>query len=136
MDLEVFTEAWVERCAEAIRHSPTYRESAASWEVDLVFVMKRNPPEAHRAVYFDLWRGECRGARLATEADRASARYVIEGSEETWEQALNGRLAPLLAVMTGRLRTHPGQPGRPGALRPRGARTWWRRSSGVGSRES
>ena len=33
MDLEVFSEAWVERCAEAIRNSPTYRESAASWEV-------------------------------------------------------------------------------------------------------
>ncbi len=108
MDLEVFTEAWVERCAEAIRNSASYRESASSWEADLVFVMKRTPPAPYRAVYFDLWHGECRGARLATEADCASARYVIEGSEDTWEQALNGRLAPLLAVMTGRLRLTQG----------------------------
>jgi len=108
MELEAFSEAWVERCAEAIRSSASYRESASSWEADLVFVMKRRPPESHRAVYFDLWHGECRGARLATEADCASARYVFEGSEETWEQALTGRLAPLLAVMTGRLRLTQG----------------------------
>lgn len=135
MDLEVFTEAWVERCAEAIRNSPTYRESAASWEVDLVFVMKRKPPAEHRAVYFDLWRGECRGARLATEADCASARYVIEGSEETWEQALNGRLAPLLAVMTGRLRLTQGNLAElaPFAL---AARDLVAAVSGIGSRES
>ena len=108
MELEVFTEAWVARCADAIRNSASYRQSASTWEVDLVFVMKRKPPATHRAVYFDLWHGECRGARLATEADCASARYVIEGSEDTWDQALNGRLAPLLAVMTGRLRLTQG----------------------------
>jgi putative sterol carrier protein len=108
MTLEVFSEGWAARCAEAIRCSASYRETAATWEGDLVFVMSVATGGADRAVYFDLWHGECRGARVATETDRAAARYVIEGSEETWVQALNGRLPLLLAVMTGRFRLTRG----------------------------
>lgn len=108
MTLEVFSERWAAHCAESIRCSASYRETAAAWEGDLVFVMTRGPEGTDRAVYFDLWHGDCRGARVATESDRAAARYVIEGTEESWVQALNGRLPLLLAVMTGRFRLTRG----------------------------
>jgi len=111
MPLEAFTEEWAERCAVAIRNSASYRETASGWEGDLIFVMKRTPPSEDRAVYFSLWHGECREARLASEADHAAARYVIEGSESSWAQALGGRLPPLLALMTGRMRLTRGKLG-------------------------
>jgi putative sterol carrier protein len=111
MTLEAFTVVWAEHCAEAIRSSVSYRETAAEWEGDLIFVMRRKPPAEDRAVYFDLWHGDCREARLATESDLATARFVIEGSEQSWAQALGGRLAPLLALMTGRMKLTRGNLG-------------------------
>jgi putative sterol carrier protein len=111
MTLEAFTEEWARHCAEAIRNSASYRETASAWEGDLIFVMTRRPPAEDRAVYFNLWHGDCREARLALEADHAAARYVIEGSEASWSQALGGRLPPLLALMTGRMRLTRGNLG-------------------------
>lgn len=107
--LEVFSASWAARCAEAIGASSAYRTAAAAWEGDLVFRMHRAAPADTRAVYFDLWHGECRAARLASADDQAAARYLIEGDESAWQQVLQGRLVPLLALMTGRLKLSRGR---------------------------
>ena len=107
--LEVFSAPWAAQCAEAIRASAAYRLAAAAWEGDLVFRMNRDAPAEPRAVYFDLWHGECRDVRLASVEDQASARFLIEGAEDVWRQVLEGQLAPLLALMTGRLKLSRGR---------------------------
>jgi|SRR5882672_368808 len=107
--LEVFSAPWAARCAEAIRSSPLYQAAARTWEGDLVFRINRTAPEQPRAIYLDLWHGECRAVRPASEEDQRSARYLIEGDQAAWQQVFEGKLVPLLALMTGRLKLARGR---------------------------
>jgi putative sterol carrier protein len=107
--LEVFSAHWAVHCAEAIRASPAYQAAARSWEGDLVFRITRVAPEEPRAVYLDLWHGECRVVRPASTEDQNSARYLIEGDQEAWQLVFEGKLVPLLALMTGRLKLARGR---------------------------
>ena len=100
---EVFTQEWAEDWCAALNRSTAYREAASSWEGVVALVMTADPeagvPEP---------RGSCRGARMAQEVDLAAARYVIEASPAGWEGLLSGTTAPLMALMTGRLRLARG----------------------------
>ena len=108
---EVFTQAWAEAWCGALNASTAYREAAAAWEGAVALVMtpdaEAGVPE-QRAVYLDVAHGTCGGARLADEADLSAARYVIEATPAGWEELLSGTLAPLMALMSGRLRLARG----------------------------
>lgn len=56
----------------------------------------------------DLWHGECRAARVATETDLESATFVLAGSAANWRDLLTGRIAPLMAMMGGKIRLTRG----------------------------
>jgi putative sterol carrier protein len=107
--LEVFSAPWAARCAEAIDASSAYQAAARSWEGDLVFRINRAAPAEARAIYLDLWHGECRAVRPASAEDQRTARYLIEGDQDAWQQVFEGRLVPLLALMTGRLKLARGR---------------------------
>ena len=61
-----------------------------------------------RGVLLDLWHGECRSARVADGDSEAAARYVIAGTADAWRQVLTGKLPPLAAILTGRIRLTKG----------------------------
>lgn len=111
MPTEVFTEAWARACCEALNASERYRRAAAEWEWPIVLAMTADPahgvPEA-RAFHLDLFRGECRGTRPATEEDRERAAYVMEAGPGAWREILSGRLEPVTALMQGKLRLARG----------------------------
>ena len=108
---EVFTDHWAKACAQELNTRPSYREAALTWEGAIVLVMA---PEGGggettgRSVLLDLWHGECRHARVATGEDLDAARYVLQGTPAIWREVLAGRLAPILAIMTGKLRLAKG----------------------------
>ena len=110
MSHPVFSAPWAAACATAINGASAYRAAAATWEGAILLEMLPEDPEGDvsRQVFFDLWHGECRGARVASPTDAGAARYVLSGSTSAWEQVLNGRVAPLLAVMTGKLKLTRG----------------------------
>jgi putative sterol carrier protein len=108
MALEVFTTPWTETWAERLNSSSTFRSAAASWEGGLVLEMRGEGER--RAVFADLWHGECRAARLAGADDHAQARFVISAEASTWKRLLEDRLDILFAVMTGKLRLERGSP--------------------------
>ena len=111
MTPEVFTREWAEAWCAALNASASYREEAASWEGAVALIMTEDAEAgvpARRAVYLDVAGGSCGGARVADEADLAAARYVIEASPAAWEAMLSGALAPLMALMKGRLRLTRG----------------------------
>ncbi len=108
MAIEIFSDEWARACSHAINRRPSYREAAANWEGDVVLRMYGDDPESARAVYLDLWHGECREARAAGDADLEAARHVLEASPGAWQQLLQGQLAPLLALVTGRLKVTRG----------------------------
>jgi putative sterol carrier protein len=108
---EVFTTAWADAWRDALNASEGYRSAAAAWEGAVALVMHpdgTNGVAGQRAVYLDLWHGECRAARVATEGDLAAAAYVIEAAAGTWRDLLGARSSPIMALMTGRLRLTRG----------------------------
>ena len=104
MTTEIFSAEWAETWRRALNAHAGYRASAATWEGALVLEM-RNPAGdgPARAVYLDLWHGECRGARVATADDIGDARFVLSGSTDIWRRVLRREVAPLMGLMTGRL---------------------------------
>lgn len=105
-NLEAFTEQWAQSWCQALNEDPSFRSAAATWEGDVVVVMTRSnaagAPE--RAVWIDIAQGECRAARVASEADMAGAGYVLAAAGPVWKEILSGRQNPLTALMTGKLR--------------------------------
>ena len=78
--------------------------AAATWEGSLALSMLDPTGGADsRAVFVDLWHGTCRAARVAVADDLGGADFVLSGSTETWKRVLRGEVAPLMAIMTGRL---------------------------------
>jgi len=110
MASEVLTEAWAAAWRDALNASDAYRRAAASWEGAVVAAVRAEPERgiARRAVFLDLWHGECRGARLAADADVDAARYVLTASASTWRELVGGTLDPVAAVMGGRLELTKG----------------------------
>jgi putative sterol carrier protein len=109
--MEVFTEAWCAACCQRMNESPAYRAAAAEWEGAAVLVMTADPAygiAAERAAWLDMHHGACRGTRMATEPDRASATYVFQADPATWKRLLAGEVDPVSSVMSGPLRLTRG----------------------------
>jgi putative sterol carrier protein len=102
-----FSPAWAEAWCAALNQSETYRTVAAMWEGDVTLVVRENGGSEH-AVYLDLHHGECRAARVATDADRASTAFALEAEPLVWRELLEGRGSPVMALMTGRLKLTKG----------------------------
>lgn len=108
MPLEVFTPEWLAAWAACLNASTEYKQAAASWEWPLILEMEEEPAHTTRQIYLDLWRGECRVARVAHHEDFARVPYVIRAKKEHWEQTLRGELDPLLAIARGKLKLQKG----------------------------
>lgn len=106
--LMAFTTAWAAAWAHHLNASAAYRLAAATWEGGVILEVADGANEPETAVYLDLWHGTCRAGRVATAADRASARYILRGSRGVWQHVLSGRSQPIMAVMTGKLRLMRG----------------------------
>ena len=105
----VFSVEWATACGAALNENPAYREAARNWEgAVLLQLASADGAEGAQMVYFDLWHGECRAARAATPEDEALARYVMSGTAGAWQQVLTGKVAPLMALLTGRIKLTRG----------------------------
>ncbi|MEO8200922.1 MAG: Fis family transcriptional regulator [Gemmatimonadota bacterium] len=107
---EVFSRSWAEEWCLTLNSSESYRGAATAWEGSVALVMTRDASarSPQRAIFLDLWHGECRGARVATDQDLDEATYVLSGLASSWRDVLTGRLAPLMAVMGGKIRLTRG----------------------------
>lgn len=108
---ELFSNRWVEAWGTALNQSEAYREAGKSWEGALVLEAQADPTRGlseTAAVYLDLFRGRCRAARTATADDAALASYVITGPMAVWVAVLDGKVAPTMAILRGKLRLKRG----------------------------
>lgn len=106
MSLELFSDGWARAWCAALNASEGYRAAARNWEGVVALVM--NGGETARAAVIDSAAGICRTARAADAADLASAAYVFEGGPQVWREVFTGQLAPVMALMTGRLKLSRG----------------------------
>jgi putative sterol carrier protein len=108
--MEVFTQPWCTACCERLNASEAYRKAAAEWEGSVVLLMTADPArgiDADRAVFIDLHHGACRGSRMATRADLASAAYVFQAGPAGWKRLLSGA-DPVVTAMSGDLKLARG----------------------------
>jgi len=110
MATEVFSDAWAAEWCRVLNSRPAYQAAAANWEGGVALVMARDgsATSEERAVYLDLWHGQCREARMATPEDLDATRYVLSGTASGWRGVLSGTMAPLTAIMTGKIRLTKG----------------------------
>ncbi len=111
MPTEVFTAEWSRACCQALNERPNYASVAADWRDAVVLVMGADPAlgiHDERAVFLDLYEGACRGTRVATAEDRASAPFVLRADAASWRRILSGDTDPVSAVMRGELRLERG----------------------------
>lgn len=104
---EVFTEPWVGAWAAEIRGSDAYRQAAATWEGSVALAMSI-PSDAERGVFLNLWHGECRDARVASDADLEQADFVLAADLDVWRRVLARDLDPIMGLMTGKLKLRRG----------------------------
>lgn len=109
--MKVFSEEWVKKWGEKINESEQYSQAAQTWEWPLILTFEKDPSigvNEDWSVYLDLWRGECREARLATEEDIENAPYVISADSYTWKQIFDRKLEPISTIMRGRMKLIKG----------------------------
>ncbi len=110
MSHEVFTQDWAVAWGEAIRANDGYRAAAQRWRwpmvVTMTFAADLELPE--RSVFLDLFEGDCREARAATETDWTAVTYALSGDFQTWKQVLEQDLDLILALMMGKLKLDKG----------------------------
>lgn len=111
MKLEWFTEEWAQAWRKEIADSQDFRRAAHNWEQPIVLMLQQDAamgiPET-RAVYLDLFQGECRCARLAKGDDLDAATVVISADAAIWKQVLDGDLEPFFALIRGKLKLMKG----------------------------
>ncbi len=106
MAYEVFTDEWAEAWKNELNQSASYAKAAQTWEWPMVLVMDADPDEMipeQRAVYVDLYHGQCRSARVAAPDDLDTAPYVITADPYTWREVMEGNLEAIAGIMRGRL---------------------------------
>lgn len=106
MSLELFSDGWARAWCEALNASQAYRAAAQNWDGVVALVMTGAEPV--RAAVLDSAGGVCRMARAADAADLAGAGYVFEGGPDVWREVFTGRVAPAMALMTGKLKLSRG----------------------------
>lgn len=100
------SDEWVASFKQHINEG-AYKESGASWDAgSLCCVIKANPAiglTEDKYILLDLFRGECRDARLVDATEAASANFTITAAYDRWKQLFRGELDPVKAMMFGQI---------------------------------
>jgi putative sterol carrier protein len=106
--MAVFPSAeWLARYRDVINGSEDYRAAAATWEGDVAFVLEAEPDRGvpdDLVAWLDLWHGDCRDARMITDAEGEQAAYAITAPYSLWREVLAGELDPVKGMMQGKLK--------------------------------
>lgn len=108
MSYEVFSNDWAAAWAQELENSEVYRAAAATWEGSLALAMTSETQNDYRAVFVDLWHGDCRAARQASSTDLEQADFLIRADLATWKRVMDGDLDPMFGLMSGKLKLARG----------------------------
>ncbi|MGB7337901.1 MAG: SCP2 sterol-binding domain-containing protein [Phototrophicaceae bacterium] len=105
--MQAFSQEWATAYHQAINADQAYATSGAKWSLGkLALVLDE------QAVLLDLDQGQCHSVNSmhASEA-RTDAAYIIEGNAAVWQDVLSGKVAPLMGIMSGKLKLTKGSIG-------------------------
>jgi putative sterol carrier protein len=104
------SEEWLQVLVGVLNSDERYAEVAENWEGDMTVVIEPEDGDERQdlpvAVYLDLWHGKCRSARFIDLENEVipDAAYTLSARIDNIEKLFNGRLDPIQAMMTRRLR--------------------------------
>lgn len=111
MGAEIFTDEWAKAWHDRINENEDYKKAATKWEGAIGMLMTADSsmgiPEERRVVA-DLWHGDCRGAKAASQEDIAEAPYLIKADPAAWKSVLAGKTDPIVGLMGGKLKLAKG----------------------------
>jgi putative sterol carrier protein len=97
---------WLNALCDKLNSDGRYNEVAKNWEGDLVFDIQPSGNLDHALrMYLDLWHGRCRQVEFAPLAGRhPTPRFVLRAPYDNFTSILLGKLDPMTAMMTSRLK--------------------------------
>ena len=111
MGAEIFTDDWAKLWNDSINANGNYKKAAEKWEGAIAMVMTPDTqmgiPE-ERMVIADLWHGDCRSAKAASETDLEDTPYLIKAEPAAWKSVLAGKRDPIVGLMGGKLKLAKG----------------------------
>ena len=111
MAYEIFTDEWAQAWKDDLNRSDKYKKAGRTWEWPLVLFMEADEEygiDRDRAIYVDLYHGECREARVATPEDLDTVPYIVKADPETWRDLRDGKLEAIGAILRGRMQLQKG----------------------------
>ncbi len=107
---DLFSPDWVGAWRQAIQASEELRRQNG-WRWPLVLVARGVGRIEERAVFLDLFDGECREARVATAEDMERVPYILSAELKIWKRLMDSALEPLVGIMKGHLKLVRGSVG-------------------------
>ncbi len=104
--MQVFSEEWAVALKEKINLNLQYKKLSADWKFPLIFMMKEDA--GVKSIFLDLYEGECKTTRIASQQDFEKAEYVMSASKETWRKILDKSLDTVSAITMRRLEVTKG----------------------------
>jgi putative sterol carrier protein len=100
------SEEWLKGLETRLNSDARYQEIARNWEGDLFFFIEPDGTlQEHLTFYLDLWHGTCRKVEYNPSAESyPNPAFVLTSSFKDITSILTGKLNPMTAMMTSRLK--------------------------------
>lgn len=101
------TDEWIEQFVKTLNDNEAYAEAAETWEGDFLFIVWPNkeagfPEEV--VMWMDLWHGKCRNHALLPNREAKDTAFIYEGELANWQEIIEGRLDPIKALLTRKMK--------------------------------
>jgi putative sterol carrier protein len=99
------SDEWIKALSDQLNTSESYEKSAKDWEGDFVFVIE--PDDAYDTtayLFLGLFHGKSPDATMLASEDERQTEFVIHAPFGTWRQVVEGKLDPIQAMMTRKLK--------------------------------
>jgi putative sterol carrier protein len=101
------TNEWIEQFVKTLNNNEAYAEAAETWEGDFLFIVwpdKEAGFDEEVVMWMDLWHGKCRDHALLPNRDAKETAFIYEGELANWQEIIEGRLDPIKALLTRKMK--------------------------------
>ena len=96
---------WLQSFHEKLNSDEQYQRIAAKWEGDMCVVVEPDQKFQDRLIYYwDLWHGKCKRVAILNSLEEEDPAFVITSSYGNFTQVLRGKLDPMQALFTRKLK--------------------------------
>lgn len=101
------TPDWIEEYVKTLNENKAYEEAAITWEGDFLFIVwpeKEAGIDKEVVMWMDLWHGKCRDHAMLPNREARKTAFIYEGEYANWKEIIEGRLDPIKALLTRKMK--------------------------------